>query len=191
MIFLTLLSTHSFLLPPRLYRLAELLTTDKISELAVLTLFLMYEKKLGRESEWFAVIRELDSAKARSLQGVDSPLLWPDAELETFLRGSPLVKEVRMRKEQIQSEFDELDNVWYLSSVFQDRYAFAPPSEQFRRDLFLQAFGAIQASIVHLRGEGVSFARRFSIIPLVRIIISLFQLYSNIFFFYIKYQDCM
>ncbi len=36
---------------------AELLTTDKLSELACLTLFLMFEKKLGEESEWYPYIK--------------------------------------------------------------------------------------------------------------------------------------
>ena len=36
---------------------AELLTTNKLSELACLTLYLMYEKKNGRDSYWFEYIK--------------------------------------------------------------------------------------------------------------------------------------
>ena len=36
---------------------AELLTTNKLSELACLTLYLMYEKKAGKESFWFEYIK--------------------------------------------------------------------------------------------------------------------------------------
>ena len=38
----------------------ELLTTNKLSELAVLTLYLCYEKKKGQESEIYPFIKELD-----------------------------------------------------------------------------------------------------------------------------------
>ncbi len=37
--------------------MAELLTTNKLSELACLTLYLMYEKKNGRQSVWFEFIQ--------------------------------------------------------------------------------------------------------------------------------------
>ena len=36
---------------------AELLTTNKLSELACLTLYLMYEKKAGSESFWYDYIK--------------------------------------------------------------------------------------------------------------------------------------
>ena len=36
---------------------AELLTTNKLSELACLTLYLMYEKKAGRERFWYEYIK--------------------------------------------------------------------------------------------------------------------------------------
>lgn len=36
---------------------AEILTTGKLSELACLTLYLMYEKKMGRESVWYPYIK--------------------------------------------------------------------------------------------------------------------------------------
>lgn len=41
----------------RLQTLAELLTTDKLSELACLTLYLMYEKKNGKQSVWYEFIK--------------------------------------------------------------------------------------------------------------------------------------
>ena len=42
---------------PCLQALAELLTTNKLSELACLTLYLMYEKKNGKKSVWYEFIK--------------------------------------------------------------------------------------------------------------------------------------
>ena len=39
---------------------AELLTTDKLSELACVTLYMMYEKMNGKKSRWHHYIKELD-----------------------------------------------------------------------------------------------------------------------------------
>ncbi len=47
---------------------AELLTTGKLSELACLTLYMMYEKKEGRKSRWYHYIKELDKQRARGQQ---------------------------------------------------------------------------------------------------------------------------
>lgn len=41
----------------RAQTLAELLTTNKLSELACLTLYLMYEKKNGKQSVWYEFIK--------------------------------------------------------------------------------------------------------------------------------------
>lgn len=51
------------LLPVVLQTVAELLTTDKLSELACLTLYMMYEKKRGKASKWYHFIKELDRYK--------------------------------------------------------------------------------------------------------------------------------
>ena len=45
--------------------LAELLTTNKLSELACLTLYLMYEKKNGKQSVWYEFIKASDSHACR------------------------------------------------------------------------------------------------------------------------------
>ena len=96
---------------------AELLTNDKLSELAILTLYLMYEKKTGKESFWAPYIQVrpsgylwwgrgvvpsaayvltflphphlqiLDRQRGRGAQAVESPLLWQDSELEDLLQG--------------------------------------------------------------------------------------------------------
>lgn len=67
---------------------AELLTTNKLSELACLALYLMYEKKQGKKSFWYPFIRELDRQRGRGQLAVESPLLWSEGEL-AYLDGSP------------------------------------------------------------------------------------------------------
>ena len=67
---------------------AELLTTNKLSELACLALYLMYEKKQGKKSFWYPYIRELDRQRGRGQLAVESPLLWSEDEL-AYLTGSP------------------------------------------------------------------------------------------------------
>ncbi|KAK8711031.1 hypothetical protein V6N13_146334 [Hibiscus sabdariffa] len=67
---------------------AELLTTNKLSELACLALYLMYEKKQGKKSVWYPYIRELDRQRGRGQLAVESPLLWSEDEL-AYLTGSP------------------------------------------------------------------------------------------------------
>lgn len=58
----------------------------KLSELAVLALYLMYEKKVGKQSFWRTYIKELDRQRARGVQAVESPLLWSDEELAALLQ---------------------------------------------------------------------------------------------------------
>jgi hypothetical protein len=45
------------------------------------------------------------------------------------------------------------------------RYKFEPPTEQFSLKTFTAAFAAVQSSVVHLRGPGVSPAKRFALVP--------------------------
>ncbi|XP_024045986.1 uncharacterized protein LOC18052244 isoform X3 [Citrus clementina] len=71
--------------------IAELLTTNKLSELACLALYLMYEKKQGKKSFWLPYIRELDRQRGRGQLAVESPLLWSETEL-AYLTGSPTKK---------------------------------------------------------------------------------------------------
>ena len=71
------------------YRAAELLTTNKLSELACLALYLMYEKKQGKDSLWYPYIKELDRQRGRGQLAVESPLLWTESELD-YLNGSPM-----------------------------------------------------------------------------------------------------
>lgn len=69
---------------------AELLTTNKLSELACLALYLMYEKKQGKNSFWYPYIRELDRQRGRGQLAVESPLLWSQEELDEYFAGSPM-----------------------------------------------------------------------------------------------------
>ena len=68
---------------------AELLTTNKLSELACLALYLCYEKKQGRSSFWLPFIQELDRQRGRGSSAAESPLLWEPEEVEYFT-GSPM-----------------------------------------------------------------------------------------------------
>ncbi|KAG2245258.1 hypothetical protein Bca52824_092919 [Brassica carinata] len=143
--------------------IAELLTTNKLSELAYLALYLMYEKKQGKKSVWYPYIRELDRQRGRGQLDVESPLLWSEAELE-YLTGSPTKAEVLERAEGIKREYAELDTVWFMAGSLFQQYPFDIPTEAFSFEIFKQAFVAIQSCVVHL--QNVSLARRFALVPL-------------------------
>ena len=75
----------------------ELLTTGKLSELALLTLYLMYEKKRGKQSVWQPFIQALDRQRGRGQQGAKSPLLWDPGQAERLLAGSPVLADLHAR----------------------------------------------------------------------------------------------
>ncbi|KAK9830198.1 hypothetical protein WJX72_010243 [[Myrmecia] bisecta] len=143
---------------------AELLTTDKLSELACLTLYLMYEKKNGKQSVWYDFIKELDRQRGRGQLGAKTPLLWDDGEVERFLAGSPVVALVKERLKGVQREYQELDTVWFMAGSLFKNYPYDIPTEAFSLELFTQAFAAVQASVVHL--QGVPLSKRFALVPL-------------------------
>ncbi|KAK3183754.1 hypothetical protein Dsin_031040 [Dipteronia sinensis] len=142
---------------------AELLTTNKLSELACLALYLMYEKKEGKTSFWYPYIRELDRQRGRGQLAVESPLLWSEAEL-AYLTGSPTKAEVLERAEGIKREYNELDTVWFMAGSLFQQYPYDIPTEAFPFEIFKQAFVAVQSCVVHL--QKVSLARRFALVPL-------------------------
>ena len=143
---------------------AELLTTNKLSELACLTLYLCYEKKRGKSSSLYPFIKELDRQAGRGSQGAKSPLLWSQEEIDDLLAGSPVQVEIEKRLEGIRKEYEELDTVWFMGSSLFRNYPFEIPTEQFSFEVFKQAFAAIQGSVVHL--QGVELSRRFALVPL-------------------------
>nr|XP_029122385.1 ribulose-1,5 bisphosphate carboxylase/oxygenase large subunit N-methyltransferase, chloroplastic isoform X2 [Elaeis guineensis]XP_029122386.1 ribulose-1,5 bisphosphate carboxylase/oxygenase large subunit N-methyltransferase, chloroplastic isoform X2 [Elaeis guineensis] len=143
--------------------IAELLTTNKLSELACLALYLMYEKKQGKKSFWYPFIRELDRQRGRGQLAVESPLLWSETEL-AYLNGSPTRAEVLERDEGIKREYNELDTVWFMAGSLFQQYPFDIPTEAFPFEIFKQAFVAVQSCVVHL--QKVSLARRFALVPL-------------------------
>ncbi|XP_021593930.1 ribulose-1,5 bisphosphate carboxylase/oxygenase large subunit N-methyltransferase, chloroplastic isoform X2 [Manihot esculenta] len=143
--------------------IAELLTTNKLSELACLALYLMYEKKQGKKSFWYPYIRELDRQRGRGQLAVESPLLWSEDEL-AYLTGSPTKAEVLERADGIKREYDELDTVWFMAGSLFQQYPYDIPTEAFPFEIFKQAFVAIQSCVVHL--QKVSLARRFALVPL-------------------------
>jgi hypothetical protein len=101
--------------------LAELLTTNKLSELACLALFLMYEKKLGADSKWQPFIKELDRIQARGALGAKSPLLWSKEERSRLLKGSPLLADAEARVVAVEKEYEELDTVWFMAGSLFNR----------------------------------------------------------------------
>lgn len=143
--------------------IAELLTTNKLSELACLALYLMYEKKQGKKSFWYPYIKELDRQRGRGQLAVESPLLWTEAELD-YLTGSPTKAEVLERAEGIKREYNELDTVWFMAGSLFEQYPYDIPTEAFPFKIFKQAFVAVQSCVVHL--QKVSLARRFALVPL-------------------------
>lgn len=143
--------------------IAELLTTNKLSELACLALYLMYEKKRGKESFWYPFIRELDRQRGRGQLAVESPLLWSPEEVE-YLQGSPMKEVVSGRLEGIRREYGELDTVWFMAGSLFQQYPFDIPTEAFPFEIFKQAFVAVQSCVVHL--QEVALARRFALVPL-------------------------
>ncbi|KAK9271515.1 hypothetical protein L1049_001875 [Liquidambar formosana] len=143
--------------------IAELLTTNKLSELACLALYLMYEKKQGKKSFWYPYIRELDRQRGRGQLAVESPLLWSETEL-AYLTGSPTKAEVLERAEGIKREYNELDTVWFMAGSLFQQYPYDIPTEAFPFEIFKQAFVAVQSCVVHL--QKVSLARRFALVPL-------------------------
>ncbi|GBG60037.1 hypothetical protein CBR_g368 [Chara braunii] len=144
--------------------LAELLTTNKLSELACLALYLMYEKKRGKESFWYPYIRELDRQRGRGQLAVESPLLWSRTELNEYFAGSPTRHIFAERLEGIKREYQELDTVWFMAGSLFKKYPFDIPTEAFPFEIFRQAFVAVQSCVVHL--QGVNLARRFALVPL-------------------------
>ncbi|KDO55674.1 hypothetical protein CISIN_1g008853mg [Citrus sinensis] len=145
------------------YYAAELLTTNKLSELACLALYLMYEKKQGKKSFWLPYIRELDRQRGRGQLAVESPLLWSETEL-AYLTGSPTKAEILERAEGIKREYNELDTVWFMAGSLFQQYPYDIPTEAFTFEIFKQAFVAVQSCVVHL--QKVSLARRFALVPL-------------------------
>lgn len=144
--------------------LSELLTTNKLSELACLTLYLSYEKKRRQDSFWYPFIKELDRMGGRGAQGAKSPLLWESWQVEEYLAGSPVVDQIKERLEGIEREYRELDTVWFLAGSLFNNYPYDVPTEAFPLETFTQAFAAVQASVVHL--QGVALSRRFALVPL-------------------------
>ncbi|XP_024387385.1 fructose-bisphosphate aldolase-lysine N-methyltransferase, chloroplastic [Physcomitrium patens] len=144
--------------------IAELLTTNKLSELACLALYLMYEKKQGKESYWYPYIRELDRQRGRGQLSVASPLLWSREELNEYFTGSTMKEVVLERLAGIKREYEELDTVWFMAGSLFKQYPFDLPTEAFSFEIFKQAFVAVQSCVVHL--QGVSLARRFALVPL-------------------------
>ena len=125
----------------------------------------MLQKKKGPEDKWSPFIKKLDRIGGRGPQGATkSPLLWEEGQAESLLAGSPVIGQIKERIKGIRKEFEELDTVWYMSGSLFSKYPFEVPSEQFTVERFIQAFAAVQSSVVHL--QGVPLSKRFALVPL-------------------------
>lgn len=80
----------------------------------------------GKESFWYAYIKELDHQRARGPLAAESPLIWTDYEVEQYLKGSPVQKLVLSRLASIKEEYDALDTVWFMSGSLFNKYPCAP-----------------------------------------------------------------
>lgn len=136
----------------------------KVSVLAQLALFLMYEKKQRSNSCWKPLLDELDRIQGRGPAGAKSPLLWDEGQAETLLAGSPVLAELADRRAGMAAEWAEADGVWFLASSFFARYPFDCPTSTFTFQNFVSAYCAVQAAVVHLMGVEPSL--RFALVPL-------------------------
>jgi hypothetical protein len=110
-----------------------------------------YEKKRGDESEWYSFIKELDRQRARGALAAETPLLWTDEEVQSYLQGSPVLSAVQERLQSIREEYEALDTVWFMSGSLFNKYPYDVPTEAFSFEIFRQAFAAVQAAVVHLQ----------------------------------------
>ena len=136
----------------------------KVSVLAQLALFLMYEKKQRSNSCWKPLLDELDRIQGRGPAGAKSPLLWDEGQAESLLAGSPVLAELADRRAGMAAEWAEADGVWFLASSFFARYPFDCPTSTFTFQNFVSAYCAVQAAVVHLMGVEPSL--RFALVPL-------------------------
>ncbi|KAL0351111.1 UNVERIFIED_CONTAM: hypothetical protein Sradi_4260300 [Sesamum radiatum] len=112
---------------------------NKLSELACLALYLMYEKKQ-------VTLKYVSGHKVLNLHIV------------------MIQAEVLERAEGIKREYNELDTVWFMAGSLFEQYPYEIPTEAFPFKIFKQAFVAVQSCVVHL--QKVSLARRFALVPL-------------------------
>jgi hypothetical protein len=107
--------------------------------------YFRYEKKRGKDSFWYSYIKELDHQRARGPLAAESPLIWKDEEVETYLRGSPVQELVRARLESIKEEYDALDTVWFMSGSLFNKYPYVPflPRHTVANSQVCQGFEAI------------------------------------------------
>ncbi|KAG5527082.1 hypothetical protein RHGRI_028117 [Rhododendron griersonianum] len=117
----------------------ELLATNKLSELACLALYLMYEKKQGKKSFWYPYIRELVRQRGRGQLAVESPLLWTETDLA------------------------------YLTGSLTKQYPYDIPTEAFPFEIFKQAFVAVQSCVIHLQKANIIPIPAFTDLELVQI----------------------
>lgn len=62
-----------------------------------------------------------------------------------------MIAEYRQRKKGIEAEYKELDTVWFMAGSLFNRYPYDIPTEAFSKQLYMEAFAAVQSCIVHLQ----------------------------------------
>lgn len=74
-------------------------------ELLKLTLWLMNERSKGDQSNWYSFLKTLPEHSM-------SPILWKDEELESLLKGSPVLEQARQRRKALKQEWNSLLEKW-------------------------------------------------------------------------------
>ncbi|KAG6540958.1 hypothetical protein Mapa_017679 [Marchantia paleacea] len=116
-------------------------------DLIGLTLWLMYERAQGQVSLWYPFLKLFPDA-------TNSPLLWPSAERDEQLRGSPVLGMVKERIAALEEVYEE------LRSMFFDKEPRTFPAEGFSLTAFKNAFTVILSRASYLPSADI-----FALVP--------------------------
>jgi len=125
----------------------ELVAAAGCSDLVALTLWLIAERAKGAESQYAALITTLP-------ERTNTPLLWPDEELDRLLTGSATLPEAKARKATLRSQWQALHDAAFASNA-----ARFPP-ERYNYDAFADAFSVVLACAQYLPS-----AQLFALLP--------------------------
>lgn len=122
------------------------------SELVALTLWLLAESLKGTDSKHADLISSLP-------EKTDTPLLWPDDELEFLLAGSTILNETKNRVKELKRQWQMLHDEYFSK----DPMKFSP--EVFGYSKFAAAFSVVLAHAIYLPS-----AQLFVVAPIVSLL---------------------